>query len=94
MRVVRELTASRSKLVAGKSIMAERFAELQVGSLSEALLSVTASLQTSPRMHACASESSQMLPGMRLCRHLSKRAIAGGCNSGRSLTTSGCCSIC
>ena len=29
MRVVRELTASRSKLVAGKSIMAERFAELQ-----------------------------------------------------------------
>jgi hypothetical protein len=33
MRVVRELTASRSKLVAGKSIMAERFAELQVGAL-------------------------------------------------------------
>ncbi|CAK0787193.1 hypothetical protein CVIRNUC_010409 [Coccomyxa viridis] len=29
MRVVRELTASRSKLVAGKSVMAERFAELQ-----------------------------------------------------------------
>ena len=29
MRVVRELTESRSKLVAGKSIMAERFAELQ-----------------------------------------------------------------
>lgn len=29
MRVVRELTESRSKLVAGKSIMAEKFAELQ-----------------------------------------------------------------
>ena len=29
MRVVRELTASRAKLVAGKSVMAERFAELQ-----------------------------------------------------------------
>lgn len=29
MRVVKELTASRSKLVAGKSVMAERFAELQ-----------------------------------------------------------------
>ena len=29
MRVVRELTASRAKLVAGKSAMAERFAELQ-----------------------------------------------------------------
>ena len=47
MRVVRELTASRSKLVAGKSIMAERFAELQVGSLSSPLLLMTASLQTS-----------------------------------------------
>ena len=29
MRVVRELTESRSKLVAGKSVMAEKFAELQ-----------------------------------------------------------------
>ena len=74
MRVVRELTASRSKLVAGKSIMAERFAELQVGSVSEPLLSVTASLQTSPRTHACASETSQMLPGVRLCAPLSKKA--------------------
>ena len=62
MRVVRELTASRSKLVAGKSIMAERFAELQVGSPSGPLLSVTASLQTSPRPHACASEFSKNQP--------------------------------
>ena len=62
MRVVRELTASRSKLVAGKSIMAERFAELQVGSLSSPLLSVTAFLQTSPRTHACASEPSKTQP--------------------------------
>ncbi len=29
MRVVRELTESRSKLVAGKCVMAEKFAELQ-----------------------------------------------------------------
>ena len=38
MRVVQEQTAFRSKLVAGKSVMAERFAELQQESISRILL--------------------------------------------------------
>ena len=38
MRVVRELTESRSKLVAGKSVMAEKFAELQAEYLKVRLL--------------------------------------------------------
>ena len=71
MRVVRELTASRSKLVAGKSVMAERFAELQaeyIKVLRIAELSRAASRSNLAKADKATNLAKQVCSSVTACR--------------------------